>query len=329
MLTSTDPRNATTTYNYDSYNRLSYVQDKDNNVVSKYEYRYSGNKATITCSGDILPNVTKTATVTLSESYASNNYLYEWTLKNSVGSIISSSSVQTSGITNTFSFTPTVTGAYTLDCKITELSTKYFVTDTKTIICFNPLSSVSIITNSKVCTNTTNTAVASLVGGSGNFTYAWRLFASTTPATTLVSGSSSTFNFSTASTGSYTLECKVTDNIIGTTITTSSAIAASSILSVGNNFCNIASSAKLNGNSFDVALIMYSSCALSVGTTYCIGSSQCAKPLVAQTKTITFNNQTWNITFTVDGTLLLVLTSGSAFPSGKTINPATISFSLK
>jgi YD repeat-containing protein len=329
MTSSTDPRNVTTSYNYDSNNRLISIVDKDNSILSKYKYMYKGGTVTITSDTYIPYNTSKTATATLLNNYNLCNYLYEWTLKTASGNIIASSSTQGNGLTNTFSYTPNVEGTLTLECKVTEVNSKDYVSDSKTIICYKPLSSVSISTNSSVCANTTNVATANVVGGSGNFTYDWRLY--TTPTNTIAStsGTNSNFNYTPTAAGLYTLECKVTDNITGITQTVTSNISAQKIISVTNNFVDIASTATINGTAFDVNLIIYSTCALTVGATYCIGASSCIKPATKQTKTITYNNQTWNISFDVNGNLLLMITSGSSYPAYQTINLGTISFSLQ
>ena len=43
MLSMTDPRGYTTTYEYDDSNRLTRVKDKDGNILQDYEYNYRGN----------------------------------------------------------------------------------------------------------------------------------------------------------------------------------------------------------------------------------------------------------------------------------------------
>lgn len=67
----TDPKGLKTYYEYDSFNRLQYVKDKDYNIIEEYCYNYKGQQSN--CTG--LINETQYLSTAKSESFTKNNCL--------------------------------------------------------------------------------------------------------------------------------------------------------------------------------------------------------------------------------------------------------------
>lgn len=91
ILTATDPRGATTYYEYDSYGRLSLTKDPKEKAIRKNEYNYARElypPISLFINGDASANIKRPFRIMSYARGGSGNYLYEWTIKNSSGNIL-------------------------------------------------------------------------------------------------------------------------------------------------------------------------------------------------------------------------------------------------
>jgi hypothetical protein len=144
----------------------------------------------------------------------SGNYSYSWKLKNG------STELQKGTNAASFSYTCSQAGTLTAECTVTDNVTGQTVTNSKDLICYTyPTASVSTGAPWYMI-NGAGTASVVPGGGSGNYSYSWKLKNSSgTVLQTSTTGSS--FNYTCSQSGTLTAECTVTDNVTGQTVTNS------------------------------------------------------------------------------------------------------------
>ncbi len=159
-----------------------------------------------------------TGTASVSAGSGSGNYSYTWKLKNSGGTVLQNGTNSTS-----FSYTCSQSGTLTVECTVTDNFTGQTVTSTKTITVYTyPTATVST-GSSWYMINGAGTASVSAGSGTGNYSYAWRL--KNSGGTVLQTGINSTsFSYTCSQSGSLTVECTVTDNGTGQTVTSTKII---------------------------------------------------------------------------------------------------------
>jgi len=160
-------------------------------------------------------------TATVSAGNGSGNYSnYAWKLKNSSGTVL-----QTGTNSTTFSYTCSQSGTLTVECAVTDAVTGQTVTDSKTISSYTvPTASVSTGATWYMV-NGAGTGSVSAGGGSGNYSYSWKL--KNSGGTVLQNGTnSSSFSYTCSQSGTLTVECTVTDNVTGQTVTDSKTITS-------------------------------------------------------------------------------------------------------
>lgn len=230
ITSTTDTRGVTTKYEYDENNRLTLLRDLNNNVLAKYKYFYgiTITEASINAAENPIINTSTSATISITGG--SGNFGYNWQLLNGSGTIISSS---TNNSTK-FDFTCTTTGIYSIKCTITDYNTNATVSVTKSITCVYAPLVVSDITGGfgYLTTNYPFTAYyysvsATISGGSPSKYCTWTLYDSYPYGNVLNTYVSGTINqgvanwslYSAPYTTGQTLVLQVRDNILSKTVT--------------------------------------------------------------------------------------------------------------
>jgi hypothetical protein len=221
LISATNPQEVTTRYNYDTFGRLWFAWNDDKKIFSHYHYGYqnapdNGEGGYTTPSAVISVNASSytldtTGTATISISGGSGNYTYNWYLETSSGAVLSSSLNTTS---TSFSFTCSQTGTLTVQCVVTDILTGQSVAFNKTIACYTALSCGRRFTQ-----GTTGTGTVTATGGSGSYYYSWDFKDSFTDLFINNHTTSTSFSFVCSEAGSMTLQCVVTDNQTGQSVT--------------------------------------------------------------------------------------------------------------
>jgi YD repeat-containing protein len=231
MTTATDPQGVTTNYTYDTFNRLFLTRDDDKNILARYRYGYqnepdNGMGGYTAPSAVISVNASSytlgvTGSATASASGGSGGYTYNWYLETSSGAVLSSSLNTTS---TSFSFTCSQTGTLTVQCVVTDNLTGQTATSNKTITC-NAALTASLSCALRFTQNATGTATVTATGGSGSYYYSWDFKDSSGTDLSISNHTTSTsFSFVCSEAGSMTLQCVVTDNQTGQSVTLTKTI---------------------------------------------------------------------------------------------------------
>ncbi|HLP06056.1 MAG TPA: RHS repeat domain-containing protein [Paludibacter sp.] len=155
-----------------------------------------------------------TGTATVSATGGSGNFTYNWYLKNSAGSILSKSLNTTS---SQFDFSFSASGSFTLECTATDNVTGRSVTVTKNVTCYAPLVISSIAVQTNGYTDWSSALItATVIGGSGNFTYNWYRIVNGTIDISQLNSTQNTFGIYWTR-GTDVIMCGVTDNVTGQT----------------------------------------------------------------------------------------------------------------
>ncbi len=114
VTSTTDSRNYTMYYTYDFFNRLQYVKDADNHLITEHQYQYlnqyNGNGSSST---QLIVNVTYGISTDTSQTFISNasggngNYVYKW--YNGIGTSSTNFESTVSGTASTYSMTVSCT----------------------------------------------------------------------------------------------------------------------------------------------------------------------------------------------------------------------------
>ena len=127
MVTATDPKGVTTSYTYDTFNRLYFIRNDDKDVLAKYRYGFQNDpdngtggynvlKATsiTTDASSYVLNTSGTATANITGG--SGNYTYTWTLTYINGG--GTTTIQTT--TPSLPFTCAYLGTLVIQCTVTD-----------------------------------------------------------------------------------------------------------------------------------------------------------------------------------------------------------------
>jgi|GEM_PF-2378933 len=162
--------------------------------------------------------VSQTNALIVSVTSLSNSFTYDYSCKNSAGTIVLSSVNSTS---SAYSFSLSSAGTYTVYCTINDKGTGKTRTYSKTLNVFNKLASLSVSGTTTYSKGATGGLSATVSGGSGSYSYSW---SASNSNISLNISSIPYVSFLCKSTGTTDLTIKVQDNITGSTLSLTKTI---------------------------------------------------------------------------------------------------------
>lgn len=142
MTSVTVPNGQTTYYSYDPIGRLKQVEDKNRKKLQRFAYHRAGETMSLTFTTAASYNYGTNAKVTATTSGGSEWYNYVWTLKNSGGTVLYTSTTSESA---TASIPLQQTGSMTLTCTVTDRMTSEVQTCSRTFTVSRPVIEFSNI----------------------------------------------------------------------------------------------------------------------------------------------------------------------------------------
>lgn len=246
MTSITDPRGVTTTFNYDTANRLGESRDRAGNILAEYQYAY----ATQTNSGSSMPvfpsitanmNCNTSVKTGVSESIAvsvgggTGSFVYSWKITGANNAVLVN--MEDTNMPS-YAYTYLNDGSYTISCTVKDIVSGSTQTLSKTVVSSSITASMSVYTSNTI--NTSNYASVGASSGSNSFTYSYEVKNSSgTIVSSSYNTSSSSYVFYINTAGAYTVYCTVKDNVTGGTKTVSYDLY----------ICNSAMSVTITGSS--------------------------------------------------------------------------------
>lgn len=126
MTSSTNNQGVTSYYTYDTSGRLFLVRDDDKNIISKHRYAYKNypdngiggyNALSVSLTTPSVVTLGQSKTATASVTGGSGSYTYNWYLKNSSGTVISSSLGSSS---SSYTFSCSQYGTHSIQCNVVD-----------------------------------------------------------------------------------------------------------------------------------------------------------------------------------------------------------------
>lgn len=165
MASLTNNQGVTSYYTYDTSGRLFLVRDDDKNIISKYRYAYKNfpdnNIGGYTTLAVVFtyqpPYVTPGANdeATVSVTGGTGSYVYNWYLKNSSGTVISSS---LNSLSSSYTFSCNQYGTYRIQCEV--IDAQLGISYTKTSNAISCCSSICNFTMGSGCISLSNSIVS-------------------------------------------------------------------------------------------------------------------------------------------------------------------------
>ncbi|WP_108868895.1 PKD domain-containing protein [Aquimarina aquimarini] len=204
VSSQTDPKGYTTYYKYDSFNRLQYILDKNQNIIKKINYNYENQlisqhgALTIFHTRPLVPEKPIIFSTRLSGD--TSKFIYTWYIDN----IKEECNVNSTSFTKTF----TNEGVFAITVIVYDPNTKISVTKTITVdVKYPPLLQPLLSDNHPHILKNTQTTytVSNIGGGSGRYKYEWYL------NNIKQSNNTAKYSYNFPSHGTYTVYCKVID----------------------------------------------------------------------------------------------------------------------
>lgn len=323
MISATDPRGVTINYTYDTFNRLYLTRNDDKNILARYRYAYHDNPdngrggyAALTSSlqlGATSYQLNSTGSSILTATGGSGNYSYNWTLKNSSGSVLASN---TSGIG--FSFICTQAGSMTVQCVVTDNLTGQSSTATGTFLCIGTLTAVIQNVSSSYSLNSAVTPSISVSGGFGGYRYDYYLKNSSGTVVASNLNGNYTCSLTCSQVGNMTLTCVVTDTQSQQTATASTTfnVNYSGSMTLSSNFTSAYNSISTDGTTVSFGLMLVNSQDVYVGSPRSVGTiPDCCRPKADRTVTISTGGRSISLLFNSSGQVYFTVASGSILPA--------------
>ncbi len=210
VTSMTDPRGYTTFYEYDGFNRLMHIWDADQKLTDKFYYYYTNQlftpvEVSITSSPWVFTNTTMV--VPSVASGGSGDFSYHWEVKKPGGIVEEHTSKDLTlqgGTTD---------GMAVITLTVTDNVTGKKETANRSISIYNPLSvsATNISRPANVVVRSNASFSISPSKGSGNYTYAWRIYNS--QATYRSNNKSFSMTMGCDYYGQVRIECTVTDTV--------------------------------------------------------------------------------------------------------------------
>jgi hypothetical protein len=174
-------------------------------------------------------------------------------------------------------------------------------------------------------------ATLTLSGGSGNYSYNWSLQNSSgTVLQSCTSGSS--FSYTCSQTGTLTVQCVVTDNLLGNTVTASTNVSCNTVscsFTMQPGYSSMANNVSLAGSVATFNLVFYSSSAMQVKGNYLVATVCAAcRPSVTRSISYSSNGRQWTIYIYPSGQVYFYLGSGTLVPVNSTVAATNVNYNL-
>lgn len=215
----TDASGYTSYYDYDDFNRLQYVKNKDGEVIEENRYNYQLEElvASTTSSSSSVQSG-QSVTLTTNASGGSGNFTYKWTVSNTNLNQVYNTSTGSLSITTNSNHAPN----FTVTCEITDTQTNETITNTQLInvtVSYPALSvsSISKTSGSNVVGGTVYFKI-NVSGGSGSYKYGWKKTNSQITTNLLSNTNTVSTRVTSDDCSYYTILCTVLDLVTGETV---------------------------------------------------------------------------------------------------------------
>ncbi len=175
-------------------------------------------------------------------------------------------------------------------------------------------------------------SLSSLSGGSGNYTFSWYLKnSSATVLASSINTTSTSFSYLCSQTGTLTIQCVITDNLTGTTFSTSASITvtAGPPITMQSSYTSLYQNITLSGSTVSFNFTFLSMYTLSAQVTYLVGNiSTNFRPSTTRVISYSTGGRTWAVIIAPNGNVSFMIAAGTALPAQTGVGFTSLSYSL-